>query len=78
MANPRKTYRNKVSGAIGVYDVRLARRHPALEEVDADAKPLAYVPATPEQVADAIASVTALDADDETEDDESADEESED
>lgn len=70
MANPRKTYRHPVSGAIGVFDVRLARRH-GLIEVDADAKPLAYTPATPEQVAEAIASVAADDAEpatDESED----------
>lgn len=59
MANPRKTYRNKISGAIGVYEERTARRHPALEEVAEDAKPLAYVPATPEQVEEAVASTTA-------------------
>ena len=76
MANSRSAYRSTVSGDVGVYDDRLARRHKHLVKVDDDAKPLAYVPATPEQVAEAIASTAP--ASEEVVDDEPAHEESED
>lgn len=48
--NADRTYRNRVNGAVGVYPERLARAFPNLELVEDDAKPLAYVPITPEAV----------------------------
>ncbi|UOE45884.1 hypothetical protein [Agromyces larvae] len=50
MSNAVRTYRNRINGAIGVYPEALARVFPNLEEVAEDAKPLAYVPITEDQI----------------------------
>lgn len=53
MAAPTKTYRDSVSGAVGVYPVTLASRFPRLVEVDEGAKPLAFTP-IPQDAVDAL------------------------
>ena len=46
-----RTYRHKVTGEPGVYPVALALVFPdVMEEVDPDAKPLAYTPISPEAI----------------------------
>jgi hypothetical protein len=46
-----KTYRNSVNGKIAKLTPEQAAVFPNYIEVDDDAKPLAYIPATPEEVA---------------------------
>lgn len=70
MANRILTYRNRVNGEIGVYPEALAKHFDYLEEVDEDAKPLAYVP-IPQDAIDALLGrnpEAVLDPDEEPED----------
>lgn len=52
------TYRHRVTGLVSEFPEALAAVHAdVLELVDEDAKPLAYTPASPEEVEAAIAAV---------------------
>lgn len=53
--NEWRTYRHKVSGAVGPSPTRLGDSDPNLEEVDENAKPLAYTPIPREVVEDFLA-----------------------
>ena len=57
MSNLVKTYRNRVSGVVAQFPESVARAFDYLEEVNEDAKPLAYVPITPRQVEEYRASL---------------------
>lgn len=48
----RRRYRDRNTGLIEVYPESMARTFDFLEEVDDDAKPLAYVPITAEAIED--------------------------
>jgi hypothetical protein len=58
-----KRYRDRSTGAIQMYPTSLAAVFPNLEEVDEDAKPLAYVPIPHSVVEDYLASASEPDYD---------------
>ncbi len=59
-----RTYRDRTTGAVREYPVALAAVFPNLQEVEPDAKPLAYVPIPHAVVEDYLASISEPDDND--------------